>query len=238
MPQAALGPLYEKVAYFCQRCQNYGGANSVDYSGESVVLKNIDVPDPVIFDVGANEGQYLNLVKKHIPGARVHCFEPSSVAFRRLIQQRREGVMFNNFALGNERGEMSLFDTGSVQATLVGRVEGHQNTAERVKVERLDSYCKSQGIEAIDLLKIDTEGFELQVLKGASSMLETGKIKEIQFEFGGLSHIDQRIFLRDFFELLPEYEIGILLHNGVRYFEYHPRKEVFIVTNYLARRKK
>ena len=64
-----------------------------------------------------------------------------------------------------------------------------------------DRYCEERGIETIDLLKIDVEGFEDRVLRGFSRMLGAGKVTAVQFEYG-LANINTRFLLKDFHELL------------------------------------
>jgi hypothetical protein len=107
--------------------------------------------------------------------------------------------------------------------------------AETVAVRTLDDWSREQAISRVHLLKIDVEGAELGVLLGARSLLATGGIRYIQFEFGG-TDIDSRVFLRDFLDLLgPSYSLHRMLPAGlsgpVRYSE---RYEIFVLQNYLA----
>lgn len=90
-------------------------------------------------------------------------------------------------------------------------------------------------IRNIDFLKIDVEGDELNVLYGASNMLEMRGIKAIQFEFGG-THIDSRTYFRDFWNLLsPQYDIYRVIQNGLhRICKYTELLEIFACQNFLA----
>ena len=81
---------------------------------------------------------------------------------------------------------------------------------EEVEVLTLDSFCESQSIDQIDFLKLDLEGHELAALQGAKSLLERGKIKHIQFEYGP-DHVFARIQLRDLFDFLMPY--GFRFHK-------------------------
>lgn len=74
---------------------------------------------------------------------------------------------------------------------------------ETIELETLDNYCSNHGITQIDFLKIDIEGHELEALKGASQLLKQGKVKVIQFEYGG-TYIDARILLKDIFSLFND----------------------------------
>jgi hypothetical protein len=107
---------------------------------------------------------------------------------------------------------------------------------ERVSVASLDDFCKRHSIRSIDLLKLDAEGHELPILRGASGLLRDGAIRAIQFEFGGCD-LDSDTTLRDFFDLLsPNYEIFRILRNGLRPVTYSERWEIFMTTNFLALR--
>jgi len=90
------------------------------------------------------------------------------------------------------------------------------------------------GLHPVDLLKIDVEGFELEVLKGAKNMIDQGKIRFIQFEFGGINHVHKKVFLHNFFELLPQYNIYRILQRGLVKLSYKPFYEVYLTSNYLA----
>src|SRR6185503_7130533 len=107
---------------------------------------------------------------------------------------------------------------------------------EVVPARTIDGYCAKQGIKRIHFLKIDVEGHELEVLRGANALLQSNGIDFIQFEFSA-AHIDARVFFRDFHNLLKtRYQIYRVLQNGLaRIKEYNPEMELFKrATNYLA----
>ena len=88
----------------------------------------------------------------------------------------------------------------------------------------------------IKFIKIDTEGSELKVLRGATHMLQTGRIKYIQFEFNHMNIIS-RSFLRDFYELLSAYDIYRVLRDGLVPVPYQETMEIFAYQNFLAIKK-
>src|SRR5689334_12133898 len=102
-------PFFEKLHYIALKGMNYGSANSPEDSGELAVVKALkkELPqNPVLFDVGANNGQYLemllNILKDKNP--LIHSFEPDTKAFEKLNNKfgHLENVFINNFALGEK----------------------------------------------------------------------------------------------------------------------------------------
>ncbi len=113
----------------------------------------------------------------------------------------------------------------------------HKIGIETIKVDTIAHYCEEYDIKRIDLLKIDVEGHEMDILRGAGKMLNPKCIRSIQFEFGG-PHVYTRTFFKDFYELLSQlkYQIARITPSG--HFEpiltYSPNLEVFRSQNFLA----
>jgi FkbM family methyltransferase len=232
-----------------QYWQGIGCAGKADSVTDRAVLREVKgVAGPlVIFDVGANRGQFLQLALREFGGRSViHAFEPGSAAFAELRQRfgAQSAVVLNNFALGSEGSQRTLYYdlAGSELSSLYARkVEHHGHSftgSELVQVKTLDDYCAVQGVSRIDLLKLDVEGHELAVLNGAIEMFERGAIARVSFEFGGCN-IDSRTFLRDFFEFFESRDMKLArvtaagkLHPIARYEE---GLEQFRTTCFLAR---
>nr|WP_314075680.1 FkbM family methyltransferase [uncultured Roseococcus sp.] len=175
----------------------------------------------VVLDVGANAGHYARCVRHFAPAARIWAFEPHPVTYRALEESARPlGIETQQLALGDRAGEMQLHDfadgDGSTQASLsaesVGLYSGRVVTHD-VEVSTVDEWLAAQGLEEIALLKIDTEGYDLNVLKGASRALQERRIHRIQFEFIP-ANIGTRVAMRDFYEVLQGYRISRLCLNG------------------------
>jgi FkbM family methyltransferase len=177
---------------------------------------------PIVFDVGANHGQYAVMVLEEIPDARVYSFEPNPQAFAKLIDAiKSPHFQAINTAVGSRPGAATMFDyahaQGSEHASLVrGVIEKvHQGQTQEIAVDvvTLDGAMAEYGVERIDLLKVDVEGFEAEVLRGAIGALAEHRIGAVQFEFNEMNIVSKH-FLADFEALLPGYRLHRLLRNG------------------------
>jgi len=152
-------------------------------------------------------------------------------------------VIINNLALAETEGEKNLYFHGknTELACLTKRRLEHFNivmdSSEIVKVDTVDNYSTKNGIKKINLLKIDVEGHEYDVLKGAANMFENNRIDLVTFEFGGTG-IDTKIFFQDYYYFFKNYNkilyritpSGYLLKID-KYSEIH---EQFRTTNFLV----
>jgi FkbM family methyltransferase len=207
-------------------------------------------PTATVFDVGANIGRYAMLAREFAPSATVHAFEPHPAAFAKLeASAAKHGFVAHQFALGQKTGTVELFDYadeevggGSEHASLYRQVIEvvHQQEAVQISVpcETVDRMAKKLAIASVNLLKIDTEGHELPVLKGAAGLLKSKKIDVIQFEFNEMN-VFSRTFFKDFLDFLPEYRFFRLLPDSVVDLgEYRPSfYEVFAFQNIICVRR-
>ena len=231
---------------------NIGGGGGVETSGENNVLvyvrEHSETRPLVVFDVGANKGQYTKNLLQFFQGENinVHCFEPGHETFRILAGElgSNENVILNNFGLSNKKEDSTLYydKAGSGLASLYKRqldyfnidFEGHED----IRLDTLDNYIKAKGITRIDLLKLDVEGNELNVLNGAVSSLSEGIIRSVQIEFGGCN-LDSRTFIRDFWNILSkDFIMYRILRDGlVKIKQYYETIEIFSCTNFFFARK-
>jgi FkbM family methyltransferase len=150
-----------------------------------------------VFDVGANVGELTLLFSRFIGDARVHAFEASSGVFKRLElickAAERHNVVLNHLALSDKSGSIRLhiyeealssFNTQATRPLKKYGLDFEPVGVEETPAATLDEYCEREKIEQIDLLKIDVEGAELQVMKGARQMLMSKRIRCLTFEFG------------------------------------------------------
>lgn len=143
----------------------------------------------ILFDVGANVGQSVALFRARFKSPIIHSFEASPSTFKQL-KERTQGVPdlhLNNFALGAHT-EQRIFQENA-NSTLssflpIGKdfVTAEVTAQVQVEVNTIDSYCSGAGVEHIDVLKTDTQGFDYEVLKGAVRMMQHHKIHLIFVE--------------------------------------------------------
>lgn len=215
-------------------------------SGEDNFVKKYlkSLHNPIIFDVGANIGNYSLLIKLVNPNSTIYAFEPSPTTFSKLEKNLAEHrVICINMGLGSSVTQMELFDykevDSSSHASLYSGVFDDLRKTEKnstlVDITTLNQFCKDNHLEKIDFLKIDTEGNELEVLKGASELLQAGKIAIIQFEFNEMN-IYSRVLFKDFIDLLTDYKLYRLLPNGLIPLQpYSPLfNEIFAYQNIIA----
>lgn len=140
-----------------------------------------------VFDVGANVGQSALDFCRAFQGATIWSFEPFEEPFRELVRATAgEPVHCFKLAFGAEPGTASVApDRQSTDSTLLGADRSAtQEQLEVVHVTTLDRFTEEHAINHIDLLKVDTEGFDLEVLRGAERCLRAQAILFVQVEAG------------------------------------------------------
>lgn len=148
-------------------------------SGERQLLERLLQPGMTVLDIGAHHGLYTLLASRKVePGGRVIAFEPSPRERRRLERHLRwngrRNVKVASEALGETAGEAELYlaeRAASVCNSLRPPAEPARERV-RVRVARLDEWLEREGIERVDAVKLDVEGAERSVLRGAERLLE------------------------------------------------------------------
>jgi FkbM family methyltransferase len=232
-------------------CRSYAGRfageNDPDaYSnGEYRVLRTVMPESRVVFDVGAHVGGWCEAALAINPALEIHAFEPARDSFAVLTAKRLAQVKATNVGLGAAAEERELFSFGAdTQLRSLYRREGLEDdykletpaAGEPVALITLDDYCAAHGVERIDYLKIDTEGHDLQVLRGARGMLGRRAVRIIQFEYGQ-ANIESRDLLKDFFAFFRDYAYNLHKVHADGYSlhpRYNARLDNFQYQNWLA----
>ena len=166
----------------------------------------INKKKPIIFDIGANKGQSISRFLKLFIQPTIHAFEPLPKLGLHLKNNFKiKNVIINNFALGekNEKkfiylnnignyGAMASFYKLRLNSKFINNYIkykknkfGQSLSTKKIesKIITLDSYIKNKNINSIDLLKIDTQGYEKEILLGSINALKSKIIKNIELEF-------------------------------------------------------
>ena len=221
----------------------------IHLNGERALLERLVPFAPrVVFDVGANVGEWSIAACELLPGATVHAFEiaePTAEALARNGARFAGRLVVNRCGLSDQAGEVDLWYSSEsstaastqLDAIQVGAADHGITTIDRLRarVRTGDDYLREQGIERVDLLKIDVEGAEPAVLRGFSDAFARGAIGLVQFEYGPIN-VRTRFLLADFFAFFEQhgYVVGKLLPEGVAYKAYEVADEDFVGPNYIA----
>jgi FkbM family methyltransferase len=164
----------------------------------------------LIFDVGANVGQTALGFADAFPEAIIHAFEPFQETFSALEHNTRAKptIRAHRLALGAAPGAVSAELKGSVINSIIKSEaeDAGPGRQETVTVETIDRFCGREGISSIGFLKIDTEGYDLEVLKGAGNMLAAQRIDLLQVEAGMNACNRKHVPFADFLQFLEPHQ--------------------------------
>lgn len=170
------------------------------------ILLKILPNKPIILDVGANEGQSINKYLNLFSNPTIHAFEPLEEQFDNLKIKYglKRNIYLNNCAVGEsnykksfnkaKKSSTSSFNNFNYNSNWIKNrsieqnvdVENFFEVVKDVSITSIDNYCKKNELNSIDLLKIDTQGFEDKVLEGSKEMIKKNAIKiiicEIMFD--------------------------------------------------------
>jgi len=222
--------------------KNYGNFN---VTGEKSFIKLIKNEISLSIDIGANIGEYTKLLLLNTD-SKVVSFEPLPKAFKELEKIKLE---FNdrldiyNLAIGIENSRLDLYygDEKSEKASLVPNLEKLSfvglNNRNRilVDVKKLDHFENYFKDKKIDFIKIDTEGFEYEAIKGAEKILKHHKPKFIQIEFNWHQLIRNHT-LYSLSKLLNSYVVFRILPYGDKLIQVDPSRpenNIYHLSNYV-----
>ncbi|MGC2129702.1 MAG: FkbM family methyltransferase, partial [Candidatus Aquilonibacter sp.] len=210
-------------------------------TGERWLVQRVASYGGRFVDVGANVGDWLGMVRASLTGRpfAALAFEPSVSAFEEL--QRRygadSGIVLSNIALGSEAGSLAFIEEPDAGrgSTLVAEFMRTRGTTRTVTVATLDAALRDAGWSHVDLLKIDAEGYDLQVMRGARESIASRSIGVIQFEYNRAWQLAGDT-LRAAYMLLESsgYRVFVLKRDGLYTLDYLRYEEYFEYTNFVA----
>ena len=167
---------------------------SYDKKLERIMKSLIKKSDPVIFDVGANQGDTIDRYRKIFPSGSICSFEPNHKLFE-LIKNKHSSdnyVFISDLGISN-KSEKSKLNISSDH--LMSSIEDinynseffrsrsiiHDNTLD-INLIKIDDFCEQHNIQSIDILKLNVQGHEPKCLSGAKNLFSKNKIKYIVVE--------------------------------------------------------
>ena len=189
----------------------------------------IRTENPVCFDVGANEGQTIRLFQRCYSRPVIYAFEPASATCAALAGQSFDNrVQVHQLALGEREGvaEFRNYKHSELSSFLPLHADKAENifaeeevvSVESVQVATLDGFCSANGIDRIDLLKIDTQGFELPVLRGGVGLFNGQRIGAVLLELNFSTLYEGQ---SDALEILH-----LLRSHGMRLVDYYEKERM------------
>ena len=234
-------PLVSAARDACHWATTFLHAENHDFrtNGEAWLLRCLGPATATILDVGANRGAWALAARRLCPDARIYCFEIVAETRRRLRENvaGEAGIEVLDFGLAERAGveRVKYYPERDVVSSLYDypHPERHLWTEERV--ETGDGFLAGRGLAHVDLLKVDTEGADLRVLRGFAGALSRGAVAVVQFEYG-YACILARSLLIDFHEFFEAkgYAVGKLHAKRVDFRRYRLQDENFFGPNFVA----
>jgi len=224
----------------CVLKYHLGGIANSDVNGEQLVVDTLAPYVQTFADVGANVGNWSEmLVAKAPKSVKGLLFEPSDSAFARLSANpllTRSCELFQA-AVSDSAGSRDFFEEPGAGETSSLMSSASRSTAvtRQISCVTLADVLADRKWETLDFLKVDVEGFDLHVLRGAGDYLKAGRIGVIQFEYNNVwAHAGSTLFAA--LQLLRQsgYDVFLIRADGISRFDYASYGEFFTYSNFLA----
>ncbi len=216
----------------------------MESNGEQWLLDVIAPSARCFFDVGANVGNWTQAFLNARDNEQVlgMLFEPAPGTYR-ILSKSMSGLIDKRVlkiyekAVSDELGEISFYEEQGYGETssFVKEHSGNNANLVTVKTTTIDTVVAEENITYIDMLKIDAEGYDLHVLKGALNSIKSGLIGTIQFEYNApWAYAGGTLY--EALSLLQRYgyRTFILMHDGLRQFDYDVYGEYYGYSNFIA----
>lgn len=234
-------PRMAKAARLMTNEVRLDGPNDIGANGEEIVQRlALTDPLPIVLDVGAHFGEWAeSLLSQPGNAPDLHVFEPSVYSFERAERALAGRAKVHRVGLSDSPGEaqLTIVHEGAGSNSIVPFADRtSEAVTEAIRLSTVDAFCAEYLISRVTLLKIDAEGHDLAVIRGAGGLLSRQAIGLIQFEYNA-RWVFARNFLLDAFEFLTGsgYSLGKVTPRGIEsYGHWHPELETFREANYLA----
>ena len=205
------------------------------------ILPKKDKPLTFI-DIGANIGSVSLVMAKMFDDLKIFAIEPTNYAFRKLShnlnlnEELKKKVYLRQLFISNHKKPKSVWSSWNFEKSNEKHLK-HSGTLKEIKQDsflKLDEFIKEEKLKDIDFIKLDVDGYELDVLNSFGDLIF--KTKLIQFEFGGCN-IDTKTYFQDFwyFFINKNFKIYRITPRGPEeIIKYEEKDEYFVTTNYIA----
>ena len=234
--------LAAKIRNQCNRIiiQRFGISDmSPIVNGEHFILNHIVPVCTSFFDIGANKGEWSLHILKINPHTTFQLYEPGIKAFNMCTNrfELQQNVCVNNFALSDSTGKIQFYEqdnAGEMSSAIQKWADGPCQTIE-VDTATIDAELSRLNIEKLSYVKIDAEGFDLKVLKGAKQAIIGNKVGFIQFEYNHSWPL-LGATLADAYELLEDngYSIFLIKPGGLYIYDIKIYGEFYAFSNFIA----
>lgn len=171
-----------------------------------ILVRLTETKGPIIFDVGGNEGESIDFFSNLFANPTIYSFEPEKQSYLKLIKKygKNKEIKLFNLAFGNKKEELKLKINIKSSTSTFSKINPQSKYynlkslilnpnknhtflgEEKAQVEKIDNFFNEKKIDTIHILKIDTEGFELNVIEGAKETLQKTKIIIIEFQLNDM----------------------------------------------------
>lgn len=146
---------------------------------EKEKLLRLDPAPKTIIDVGANMGEISLRFAQQFPNARILSFEPHPVTFKKLKTNWNKNAFKNitllNLGLGSQTGEVYFEERSNGNLGMNRVTADREKSAHQIHITTLDLFFQENNLSDASIIKIDVEGYEHEVLKGARNLLNQYK---------------------------------------------------------------
>ena len=191
------------------------------------IVKFIDNKNvKIVVDIGAHKGEFLKHIKKIKSIRKVYSLEPQKKVYGDLLKEIDNKKFFAyNIAISNRNGKqkmqindfsmtstLSKVNENSIYYKIKNIIIGNKKKKfEYIKTEKLDLFTKKRKLNKIDLLKIDTEGHELNVVKSGLKTLKKTRYLLMEFRQNDLylnysSQALHKIVIKNNFKLVKKFK--------------------------------
>jgi FkbM family methyltransferase len=210
-------------------------------NGESMLISTLAPSSKVFIDVGANVGNWaVRFARAMNAMPRAILVEPNPSALEKLEVALHglggDVVIFRGVA-SDQAGEVNFFaePNGGETSSAIGQFSSGEARGITVRCITVDQLMSAYDIAKCDVLKIDAEGFDLKVMKGASNALMAGRIDVIQFEYNApWAYSGSTLAEAVYFLSSLDYEVYRLLRSGIHPFDYRVHGDYFGYSNFVA----